>query len=46
MDIVSNVPRIIISDEGKIHQTMTYDMIFMDCQMPELDGFAATRKII
>ena len=22
-----------------------YDLVFMDCQMPELDGFATTRKI-
>jgi len=23
----------------------TYDLVFMDCQMPELDGFAATKAI-
>lgn len=27
------------------YRTGTYDMIFMDCQMPELDGYQATGKI-
>ncbi len=38
-----------IADDGRkaveMHLRSPYDLIFMDCQMPELDGFDATRAI-
>lgn len=41
--------RIDIAEDGvqaiEKYHTSPYDMIFMDCQMPELDGYQATEKI-
>ena len=41
--------RVDIAENGRVaverHQASAYDMILMDCQMPELDGYAATARI-
>ncbi|MBF0631174.1 MAG: response regulator [Magnetococcales bacterium] len=29
----------------ELFQTKHYDLVFMDCQMPEMDGFSACRKL-
>jgi two-component system sensor histidine kinase/response regulator len=39
-DLVSNG-----KDAVKAMEKVRYDMVFMDCQMPEMDGYAATGQI-
>ncbi len=41
------MPKIVGNGELAVAERMagTYDMIFMDCQMPEMDGYEATRAI-
>ncbi|MBF0297221.1 MAG: PAS domain S-box protein [Oligoflexia bacterium] len=39
-DIVSNGKELL-----KIMQVNSYDLLFIDCYMPEIDGFEATRRI-
>ncbi len=40
IDVVSNGQEALIALESN-----AYDLVFMDCQMPVLDGFSATRQI-
>jgi two-component system, sensor histidine kinase and response regulator len=46
VDIAANGIEAIASVEARIHlDEPSYDLVLMDCHMPEMDGFEATRRL-